>query len=105
MDHKALEPIVEYLKQKNQVSPLESDFVETWNALVSQPFDADAAKQKITSNNLKYPDIYTAIMAMPAYAKRPITELTEDDLKYNLYNQLVQMALKGAFGSMNGRRL
>ena len=105
MDHKALEQIVEYLKQKNQLSPLESDFVETWNALVSQPFDADAAKQKITRNNLKYPDIYTAIMAMPAYAKRPITELTEDDLKYNLYNQLVQMALKGAWGSMNGRRL
>lgn len=65
MDHKVLEPIVECLKQKNQMSPLESDFVETWNALVSQPFDADAARQKITSNNLKYPDIYTAIMAMP----------------------------------------
>lgn len=105
MDHKVLEPIVEFLKQQNQLSPLESDFIETWNALVSQTFDADAARQKITSNNLKYPDIYTAIMAMPAYAKRPITELTEDDLKYNLYNQLVQMALKGAWGSMNGRRL
>ena len=105
MDHRALEPIVEYLKQQNQLSPMESDFIETWNTLVSQPFDADSARQKITSNNLKYPDIYTTIMAMPAYAKRPITELTEDDLKYNLYNQLVQMALKGALGSMNGRRL
>lgn len=105
MDHRILEPIVEYLKQKNQLSPLESDFVETWNALVFQPFDADAARQRIISNNVKHPDIYKAIMAMPAYAKRPITELTEDDLKYNLYNQLVQMALKGALGSMNGRRL
>ena len=105
MDHRELESIVEYLKQKDQLTPLESDFIETWNALIFQPFDADAARQKITSNNLKYPDIYTAIMAMPAYAKRPITELTEDDLKYSLYNQLVQMALKGALGSMNGRRL
>ena len=47
MDHKVLEPIVEYLKQKNQLSPLESDFIETWNVLVSQPFDDEAAKQKM----------------------------------------------------------
>lgn len=105
MNHKALESIVEYLKQKNHLSPLESDFIETWNALVSQPFDADAARQKIASNNAKYPEIYMAITAMPAYVKRPISELTEEDLKYNLYNQLVQMAVKGAWGALNGRRL
>ncbi len=105
MDHKALESIVEYLKHKNQLSPLEGDFIETWYALVSQPFDTDAARQKIISNNVKHPDIYTTIMAMPAYAKRPVSELTEDDLKYNLYNQLVQMAVKGALGAMNSDRL
>ena len=105
MDHKALELIIEYLKQKNQLSPLESDFIETWNALVSQPFDAEAAKQKIVSNDAKYPEVRAVIMAMPTTVVKSMAEVTEDDLKYNLRNQLEQMALKGALGSMNGRRL
>lgn len=105
MDHKALESIVEYLKQKNQLSPLESDFIETWNALVSQPFDADAAKQKIVSNNAKYPEIFIIIAGMPDTVIKPFSGVTEEDIKYNLRNQLEQMALKGALGAMNGRRL
>ena len=105
MDNRALELIVEYLKQKKQLTDLESDFIKTWNVLYSRPFDSDAAKQKLFDNNTKQPDIYMFIMAIPASAKKPITELTEDDLKYNLRNQLEQMALKGALGSMNGRRL
>lgn len=105
MDHKMFEPIVEYLKHKNQLSPLESDFIETWDVFDSQPFDADAAKQKIVSNDAKYPEICAVITAMPTTVVKPMSEVTEDDLKYNLYNQLVQMAMKGALGSMNGRRL
>ena len=105
MDHTALEPIVEYLKQKNQLSPLESDFIKTWNMLVSQPFDDEAAKQKMVSNDVKYPEICAVIRAMPTTEVKPMSEVTEADLKYNLYNQLVQMALKGALGSENGRKL
>ena len=105
MDHKALELIVEYLKQKNQLSPLESDFIETWNTLVSQPFDADAAKQKIISNDVKYPEIRAVITAMPTTIVKPMSEVTEDDLKYNLWNQIEQMAMIGVLDSINGRRL
>ena len=100
-----MEMIVAYLKQKNQLSPLESDFIETWNALVSRPFDADTAKQKIVSNDAKYPEIRAVITAMPTTIVKPMSEVTEDDLKYNLRNQLEQMSLKGALGAMNGRRL
>lgn len=105
MDHKALELIVEYLKQKNQLSPLESDFIETWNTLVSQPFDADAAKQKIISNNTKYPDIFITIAGMQSTVIKPFSEVTDEDMKYNLRNQLEQMVLKGTSGAMNGKRL
>ena len=105
MDHKIFEPIVEYLKHKNRLTPLESDFLETWNVFVSQPFDADAAKQKIVSNDVKYPEIRAVITAMPTTVVKPMSEVTEDDLKYNLRNQLEQMALKGALGSIDGRRL
>lgn len=103
MDHKALESIVEYLKQKNQLSPLESDFIETWNALVSRPFDADAAEQKIVSNNAKYPEIFITIAGMPDTIIKPFSEVTEEDVKYNLRNQLKQMALKGSRGALNSK--
>ena len=104
MDHRELEPIVEYLKQKNQLSPLESDIIETWETLVSQPFDANAAEQKIVSNNAKYPEIFITIAGMPNTVIKPFSEVTEEDIKYNLRNQLEQMVLKGALSSMNGRR-
>ena len=105
MDHRELESIVEYLKQKDQLTPLESDFIETWNALISQPFDADAAEQRIISNNVKYPSIFITIAGMPKTIMKPFSEVTEEDIKINLYNQLVLMATTGLLGAINGRRL
>ena len=94
MNHHTVEVFIEMLRQKNQLTDLESDCLDTFSAFFTKPFDADAAKERILCNNVKYPDIFLAIAAMPTTVTKPFSEVTDEDLKYNLYNQLMQMAAK-----------
>ena len=85
---------IEYLKQKQYLTDLEKDILDTWNELQKNPFDRSAAQRQVLQNDAKYPEIFLAIAALPTTVSRPIEQMTEPDIRYNLENQLAALATK-----------
>ena len=86
--------LIEYLRQKQYLTDLEKDILDTWNELQKNPFDCSAAQKQVLQNDAKYPDIFFAIAALPTTVSRPIEQMTEPDIRYNLENQLAALATK-----------
>lgn len=87
--------LIEFLKQKKVLTPLEQDILDTWNELYKQPFDEKSAKKQVDSNDITHPDICLTIAAMPTTVRVPrVYQPTEADIKYNLKNQLILLAGK-----------
>ena len=78
--------LITFLKDKENITDLEKDILDTWNELQKNPFDRNSAQLQILQNNAKYPDIFIAI--------RPFEQATEADIQYNLENQLIALATK-----------
>lgn len=91
MDHSFL---IEYLKQKQYLTDLEKDILDTWNELQKNPFDRSAAQKQVIQNNAKHPEIFVAIAALPATETRPFEQATDSDIRYNLEKQLAALAAK-----------
>ena len=85
---------IEYLKQKQYLTDLEKDILDTWNELQKNPFDRSAAQKQVIQNNAKHPEIFVAIAALPATETRPFEQATDSDIRYNLEKQLVALAAK-----------
>ena len=73
---------------------LREDILDTWNELQKHPLDMSSANQKIVSNNLKHPDIYTKVSVLPSTVQKPVQEITETDLRYILDSQLAFLVQK-----------
>ena len=86
--------LMKYLEQKRDLTDLEKDILDTWNELQRVPFDCQSAQKQIVQNNAKYPQIYTAIAALPTTVVRPFDRVTESDLRYNLERQFAALAVK-----------
>lgn len=86
--------LITFLKDKENITDLEKDILDTWNELQKNPFDRNSAQLQILQNNAKYPDIFIAIGAMPTTVIRPFEQATGADIQYNLENQLIALAAK-----------
>ena len=86
--------LIEYLRQKQCITPLEKDILDTWNELQKSPFDRSSAQLQIMQNNAKHPEILAAIKALPTTVVRPFDQVTESDIRYNLEKQLAALAAK-----------
>lgn len=86
--------LIEYLRQKQYLTDLEKDILDTWNELQKNPFDRSAAQKQVIQNNAKHPEIFVAIAALPATETRPFEEATDSDIRYNLEKQLAALAAK-----------
>ena len=86
--------LIEYLRQKQYLTDLEKDILDTWNELQKNPFDRSAAQKQVIQNNAKHPEIFVAIAALPATETRPIEQATDSDIRYNLEKQLAALAAK-----------
>ena len=69
--------LIEYLKQKQYLTDLEKDILDTWNELQKNPFDRSAAQKQVVQNNAKHPEIFVAIAALPATETRPFEQATD----------------------------
>ena len=85
---------IEYLKQKQYLTDLEKDILDTWNELQKNPIDCSAAQKQVIQNNAKHPEIFVAIAALPATETRPFEQATDSDIRYNLEKQLSALAAK-----------
>jgi hypothetical protein len=82
------------LAKNHQLTDTQKDFVETAKELIITPMDYQSAYQRIKLNESKHPDIWKAVTILPTTVQKPIRQLTEDDLRYNLQNQLTLLAEK-----------
>ena len=86
--------LIEYFRQKQYLTDLEKDILDTWNELQKNPIDRSAAQKQVIQNNAKHPEIFVAIAALPATETRPFEQATDSDIRYNLENQLAALAAK-----------
>jgi site-specific DNA-adenine methylase len=86
--------LITFLQEKQYLTDLEKDILDTWNELQKNPFDCSATQRQVLQNDAKYPEIFFAIKSMPTTVPRPIERMTEFDIRYNLENQLAALAAK-----------
>ena len=82
--------LIAYLRQKQYITDLEKDILDTWDELQKSPFDRSSAQLQIMQNNAKHPEILAAIKALPTTVVRPFDQVTG----YNLGKQLEALAVK-----------
>lgn len=87
-------PLIEFLRQKQYLTNLEKDVLDTWNELQKTPFDRDSAELQVKKNDFCYPDIRVAISVLPTTIVRLFTEATDEDIRYNLKHQLNALTAK-----------
>lgn len=89
-----IQTVLEYLNQKNDLSDLEKDIISTITKYNEQPFIRKGAEQKVVENNLKYPDISTAIKMVPGINVIPFSEVSDEGVRDNLKMQIEAMCFK-----------
>ena len=88
MTDQQISAIINVLRFKNEISPLQKDILDTWNILHKVPFDAESAHKQIFSNNTNHLDICMAITAMPGTVYKSAETLTQEDVIFTLRLQL-----------------
>ena len=94
--------MIEMLKQKKYITPLEKDILDTWNELQKYPFDMDSAEHQIISNDINHPKVAAMVTAMPTTVPKPREQITETDLRYLLTMQLSGLIEKEREETWNG---
>ena len=95
--------MIEMLKQKKYITPLEKDILDTWNELQKYPFDMNSAEQQVISNDINHPKIAAMVTAMPSTVQKPRENITETDLRYLLTMQLSGLIEKDRAVTRNGQ--
>ena len=91
--------LIALLREKQHLTDLEKDILDTWDELQKFPFDRSSAQLQILQNNARHPEILAAIKALPTTVIRPFNQVTENDIRYNLEKQLVALAVKEGWPS------
>lgn len=86
--------LIALFRAKQYLTDLEKDILDTWDEWKKEPFDYNSAQRQVMQNNAKYPEIFIAIKALPMTVTRPLTQMTEADIRYNLENQFIALAAK-----------
>lgn len=84
----AVSVLIEVLKEKDVITPLEQDILDTYDELNKKPFDREAVIQQCRKNNVNYPDIFIAISTSPTTVFKPWSDASNEDVYSNLMSQL-----------------
>lgn len=91
-----------YARERDWLTDLQKDIVDTYYKSTAQPFDRNAAIDQFRSNNVKYPDMYAAILAAAGSNMVPSSTLTDSVLVMNLSIQLNYLLAKETSKKMGG---
>lgn len=94
MNNMEVKILIEYLKQKQFITELEKDILDSWNELQKQPFDRKEIEKKITENNVKYPEIFVQISTTPGITTKPFIQVTDGEVRKNLFMQVELLCVK-----------
>lgn len=100
MDYNTL--LIDALRAKQYITPLEKDILDTWNELQKYPFDMNSAERQVISNDTNHPKIAAMVTAMPTTVQKPREQITETDLRYLLTMQLSGLIEKEREATRNG---
>ena len=91
--------MIEMLKQKKYITPLEKDILDTWNELQKYPFDMDSAEHQIISNDINHPKVAAMVTAMPSVIKSALIGLKDFALNVgaNVTAALIAAKIQGLF--------
>ena len=89
-----IQVVLEFLKQKDELSELEKDILSTIMKYIEIPFDSDGAKRKIIENNAKYKDIVIVIKMVPGVREIPFNKVSDEGIRDNLKMQIEAMCAK-----------
>ena len=53
MDYNTL--LIDTLRAKQYITPLEKDILDTWNELQKYPFEMNSAERQVISNDINHP--------------------------------------------------
>lgn len=84
----AVSVLIEVLKEKDVITPLEQDILDTYNELNKKSFDREAVIRQCKKNNINHPDIFIAISTSPTTVFKPWPDASNEDVYYNLTSQL-----------------
>ena len=87
-------PLIAFLRQKQYLTDLEKDILDTENELQKNPFNRCAAEAQVKKNNIKYPNIFATIAALPGTVIHPFCEAEDADIQSNLNRQLDALIAK-----------
>lgn len=90
----AVSMLIELLKERDVITPLEKDILDTYNELNKKPFDRRAVIQQCQKNNINHPDIFIAISASPTTVLKPWADASNEDVSANLTSQLISLVKK-----------
>ena len=98
MNNQVIDAIIKYLESKSQLTEYEKDIIDTSREINKFPEDRDGILKQLSKNN-KYNIEKEELLLAEAQTQmkaviKPITELSNDELKGNLYNQLLIMCSK-----------
>ena len=86
--------LIEILKSRDVITPLEQDILDTYNELNKKPFDRESVIRQCQKNNINHPDIFVAISTSPTTVFKPWADATNEDVYSNLTNQLGALVRK-----------
>ena len=99
----AINVLIEMLKEKNIITPLEQDILDTYHEVSKKTFDRDSAIRQAQKNNLNHPDIFAAISMNPTTVFKPWAVALDEDVCSNLTSQLGAFAEREWGGLQGGK--
>ncbi len=99
MNNPYIETLIECLKQKQLISELEKDILDSWSELQKQPFDRQSLEKKVIENNVKYPEIFVKISTTPGIVTKPFVQVTDEVVRGNLEMQIEKLCEKKMDGT------
>ena len=86
MDYNSL--LFACLKEKEYLTDLEKDILDTWNEIQKVPFDRASAQGQVIQNALKYPELLAVIIAVYSSTQGTV------DIRDILEKQLMVLLVK-----------
>lgn len=94
MNNQEIKAVIEWLKQKQFITELEKDILDSWHELQKQPFDRQSLEMKIRENSAKYPEIFIEISMTPGIVTKSFVQVTDEEIKGNLAMQIELLCVK-----------
>ena len=63
--------LITFLQEKQYLTDLEKDILDTWNELQKNPFDRSAAQRQVLQNDAKYPEIFFVLVPSVRNSYKP----------------------------------